>query len=144
MTPEQIEERAITALFQAVGGTLWALSGNAREGGTRQARGLPDFWFTFPSVRVAGWFDVKSPEGLKKHERMLTLRAPLPTWTPKSSQRRDWRRAHDQHAFQQAAKRCGVTSIIGTQDDARVLLLELGLARSGPGGHLILTPQRAA
>lgn len=135
---ESVEERYTYALFSAVGGVVYTLSGNSREGGTRQARGLPDAWVFFPELGRAGWWEAKSVDGLIEWRRLVALdRAPGRSL----GSRLKWEHAKEQAAFRDHCQLTGTLWGIGSLQDARDWILALGLARIEHGLFTLVRPR---
>jgi hypothetical protein len=135
---EVVEERDTYRLFAAAGGHVYQLSGNSREGGTRQTRGLPDAWVFFPAIGRAGWWEAKSVTGLIEWRRLVALDRP-PGRSKNALQK--WLHAKEQAAFRDHCYQTGTLWGIGTLQDARDWLISLGLARIEHGLFTLVRPR---
>jgi hypothetical protein len=126
MDPEAQEEQRCLNLARAAGAHVYRLSGNARAGGTRQDRGLPDAWLFFPAHNIGGWFECKSPMGLKRHLARVT--EPYdPKWPKRHAE--EWQHAHDQEEFGRLCELTGIPWCLGTQEHFEVWLEKLGVIK---------------
>ena len=104
------------------------------RGGTRQTPGISDLEVFFPPhvarldsilalYGFLGKFEVKTPDGMKLHDRMIAAR-----WqdVPKS-RLKDWVRAHAQQDYENHCRRCNVPYARGGVAEAVAWLVELGI-----------------
>lgn len=150
--PEDAVQRAVKHLYTLVGAVVYDLSQGYRPdpGGTRQTPGLPDLWGFLPlppgypepptgaAIRLF-WHEVKTEAGIKDHHRLLVIPANL----VKRSQARAWARAIAQRQFGELCQARGIPYAIGGVEEAKALLLEIGLAHKDQRGVIILGQWRA-
>jgi hypothetical protein len=146
-TPNSLEpteselQRQIIRLFVCVGFLVYSTSQGFRKeaGGTRTSAGIPDLILFKHSIKFHGYFEVKTEAGLREYRRLLQMdEAKVP-----ASARRSYRRYQCQETFRQLCLATGVPHRIGGLEEARALLVTLGLAEDGPTGFT-LTPMRGA
>ena len=83
-TPEEVEQSHVIRTLSLAGGVIYSLSQGyrAERGGTRQTAGLADLWVFFPRIGKAGWWEVKTREGLEERELLGSVSG----WRMKRSQ----------------------------------------------------------
>lgn len=133
-------QRLVTIVFRAAGGVVYDLSQGVRgkkepggkwnaQGGTRQTPGLPDLRVFFPRLGICGDFEVKTPEGERLHQKMLSA----PAGTIKAYQLKNYQRAMAQDQYEQHCKSCHHPYARGGAAEAAAWLRSLGII---PGSTL--------
>jgi hypothetical protein len=127
MTPEGAEEQLCDRLFVAAGGIVVKFSQGYRDdpGGTRQTPGIPDRWVFFPKLGKACWFEVKSRKGKQQHYTLLDNKSPR--FKPTSGRWKAWLHAQRQHQFGVNCRATNIHHGLGSYDDARALLIDMGI-----------------
>ncbi len=138
--PEAIEEREVVKVFRMYGGDVKKLSQGFRGAqgadgklhadprGTRQSPGIPDLEVFFPRAVMFVKWEVKTPDGEKLHQRMLSRRPE----EVKGYMVKDYKRAQAQHAYELACRACGVLYGRGGAADALLFLETIGIAKGAP------------
>jgi len=158
--PEAEIQKQVKNVYAVVGACLYDLSQGYRKerGGTRQTPGIPDLWGFLPppagvSVTVEWengkptmilpglfWHEVKTTKGLADHHRLLAI----PPAKVKPYQADDWNRAVAQARFRILCEVRGIPYAIGGVEEAKELLLKVGLAYKDDRGTIFLGKRRAA
>ena len=140
----KISERALSQQIQR----LFALAdcivysseqGYRKEpGGTRSTPGQADLLvFLPPQIQWRqmnqGFFEVKTPMGLKEHHRLAPLNAP-----PTAGQMKAWRKVRGQAAFAALCRARAIPYGIGGMDEAWAFLESVGLARRDASDQYLL------
>ena len=140
----KISERALSQQIQrlfALADCIVYSSEGQHIGGTRNTPGPADKMVFFPKMLATraylrqgvGFFEVKTPAGLKEHHRLAPLPAP-----PTAGQMKAWRKVRGQAAFAALCRARAIPYGIGGMDEAWAFLESVGLARRDASDQYLL------